>query len=541
MPYKSSRFFLLNVLQTKAPVAISLVMVNFGVSRACDACKKRRKKCDETRPACLRCVRSRYNCPGYKDDSLLLFRHYSPANKIVNPTLEKWSPNADYMLEATAVDIFLDELVVRSLDRNHSRGFLDGMHGTFAASDPKSTLMSAAKVVVLASLANRYRKESLFSMVRKQYGQLLREYVTSLSLPSESLSPEQFFTAVLLGIYELMACNISSPTRHLVHVQGLGSILQRGISSSTSTSHIGVHLPGTWLITKGAVLSRNRPVDLFPADMDTSQAHIQGAGILCPPLNHSPQRSLDQIMVGLAPLTARSEKILANPAPSRSALLELYQALVVFHDEIALWADNQPPAWQPEVVGHISQESLTPEVIPWICSGPVEKYFDLYVGTAWNSWRSMYIVWLDQLYHVSNALGQHHLIPHYVKTVDSLVAGLKASIPYHLSRNVEEYIKRVNAGVPDLQANHLSGGLLLFHHLYSIGRCTVVDASTRQYLANVLRWIGNEMGIGNATVLAECLQPDEQGPSVLQNSKISFMDALEGYYLITASMLSKSV
>ncbi|CAF3502571.1 unnamed protein product [Fusarium graminearum] len=454
MPYKSSRFFLLNVLQTKAPVAISLVMVNFGVSRACDACKKRRKKCDETRPACLRCVRSRYNCPGYKDDSLLLFRHYSPANKIVNPTLEKWSPNADYMLEATAVDIFLDELVVRSLDRNHSRGFLDGMHGTFAASDPKSTLMSAAKVVVLASLANRYRKESLFSMVRKQYGQLLREYVTSLSLPSESLSPEQFFTAVLLGIYE---------------------------------------------------------------------------------------RSLDQIMVGLAPLTARSEKILANPAPSRSALLELYQALVVFHDEIALWADNQPPAWQPEVVGHISQESLTPEVIPWICSGPVEKYFDLYVGTAWNSWRSMYIVWLDQLYHVSNALGQHHLIPHYVKTVDSLVAGLKASIPYHLSRNVEEYIKRVNAGVPDLQANHLSGGLLLFHHLYSIGRCTVVDASTRQYLANVLRWIGNEMGIGNATVLAECLQPDEQGPSVLQNSKISFMDALEGYYLITASMLSKSV
>ncbi|ESU09628.1 hypothetical protein FGSG_03578 [Fusarium graminearum PH-1] len=107
------------------------------------------------------------------------------------------------MLEATAVDIFLDELVVRSLDRNHSRGFLDGMHGTFAASDPKSTLMSAAKVVVLASLANRYRKESLFSMVRKQYGQLLREYVTSLSLPSESLSPEQFFTAVLLGIYEV--------------------------------------------------------------------------------------------------------------------------------------------------------------------------------------------------------------------------------------------------------------------------------------------------------------------------------------------------
>ena len=107
------------------------------------------------------------------------------------------------MLESTAVHIFLDELVVRTLDRSQSRGFLDGMHDTFATSAPDSMLMSAAKVAVLASLANRYRRDSLFSIVRKQYGQLLKEYVTSLSIPSESSSVEQFFTAVLLGIYEV--------------------------------------------------------------------------------------------------------------------------------------------------------------------------------------------------------------------------------------------------------------------------------------------------------------------------------------------------
>ncbi|KAG8672692.1 hypothetical protein FPOAC1_005973 [Fusarium poae] len=432
-------------------------MVNFGVSRACDTCKKRRKKCDETRPACLRCVKSRQQCPGYKDDSSLLFRHYSPRNRLITPTLERWLPNADYILEANAVDIFLDELVVRSLDQNHSRGFLDGMHGTFASSPPNSTLMSAAKVVVLASLANRYRRQSLFSMVRTQYGQLLGDYVASLSLSSESLSPEQFFTAVLLGIYELMACNISSPTRHLVHVQGLGSILQRGISSSPAASHIGVHLPGSWLISKGAVLSRDRPEDTFLTDVEISQAHTQGAGILCPPIHNNPHRSLDQIMVQLAPLTARSEKLLATPVPSRSALSDLYQALIVFRDEIAFWADNQPTAWRPELVGHVLQDSTTAGEIPWICAGPVERYFDckinriplgyldmrltrfaVFVGTAWNSWRSMYIVWLDQLYHVSKALGKHEFIPHYVGIVDSLVAGLKASIPYHLSRDVED-------------------------------------------------------------------------------------------------------
>ncbi|RGP81042.1 hypothetical protein FLONG3_831 [Fusarium longipes] len=397
------------------------------------------------------------------------------------------------------------------------------MHNTFAASSSNSTLVSAAKVVVLASLANRHQRNSLFSMVRKQYGQLLREYVTSLSSPSENLSAEQFFTAVLLGLYELMACNSASPTRFSVHVRGLSSILQRGVSSSPSTSKIGVHLPGSRLVTKGAI------------------THTQGAGILCPPLENNPRRSLDYILMQLLPLTIRSEQLLADPAPSRNALLKLYRDLNEFHDVFELWANDQPLAWRPELVGYVLQDLPSTNEIPWVSSGPVDKYSDLFVAMAWNSWRSTYIVWLDQLFHVSNKLGQHDLIPQYISKVNELVAGLKASIPYYLSRNVEEYIKYVNTGQPSLQTNHLSGGLLLFHTLYSIGRCTIVDAAIRRYLANALMWIGNEMGIGNATVLAECLQPDEQGPSVVQSSKISFMDALEGYYLITASMMSESI
>ena len=164
----------------------------------------------------------------------------------------------------------------------------------------------------------------------------------------------------------------------------------------------------------------------------------------------------------------------------------------------------------------------------------------MYVATAWNSWRSLYIVWLDQLYHVSNALGRFDLISQFITKMNNLIIGVKASIPYFLSRNVEEYVQQVNAGKHTVHSNHLSGALMLFHHMYSIGRCTIVDVETRQYLRDTLRWIGNEMGIGNAAVLADCLQPSEQGPSVMQSSKISFMDALEGYYLITASMMSES-
>lgn len=43
-------------------------MVNTGKpSGGCKLCRARRIKCDETKPACLKCLRSKRQCPGYRD------------------------------------------------------------------------------------------------------------------------------------------------------------------------------------------------------------------------------------------------------------------------------------------------------------------------------------------------------------------------------------------------------------------------------------------------------------------------------------------
>jgi len=73
--------------------------------------------------------------------------------------------------------------------------------------------------------------------------------------------------------------------------------------------------------------------------------------------------------------------------------------------------------------------------------------------------------------------------------------------------------------------------------MYALARCTIVDDTTRKYMSKTLRWIGDEMGIRHATILADGLQPDMQGPSAMQSSKMSFIDALDGHFLITASMM----
>lgn len=41
-------------------------MVNTGrPSRSCKACRARRLKCDQTKPACIKCIKAGQPCPGY--------------------------------------------------------------------------------------------------------------------------------------------------------------------------------------------------------------------------------------------------------------------------------------------------------------------------------------------------------------------------------------------------------------------------------------------------------------------------------------------
>lgn len=121
--------------------------------------------------------------------------------------------------------------------------------------------------------------------------------------------------------------------------------------------------------------------------------------------------------------------------------------------------------------------------------------------------------------------------------IHHLSAELKASIPYHLSRDLEKYVQRPDAETASNTPQRIVGGLLLLHPLYVVARCTTVAVSDREYFVRTLRWIGSEMGISQATVLSDYLQPNMQGPSAMQNSAVSFMDVLEGHFLISASMM----
>lgn len=147
-------------------------------------------------------MKSRRVCPGYGEDTLI-FRHYHPYQN--QSTLKDfgWSPTTTELLDGAALDIFLDRFVVLSSDRTQSRGFLDGFDTLLVRAAPNSTLASAAKAITLGALAKSTGRAELLETVYMRHGELLKSFNASLSQEGSSISIDNFFTAVLLGLYEV--------------------------------------------------------------------------------------------------------------------------------------------------------------------------------------------------------------------------------------------------------------------------------------------------------------------------------------------------
>ena len=83
------------------------------------------------------------------------------------------------------------------------------------------------------------------------------------------------------------------------------------------------------------------------------------------------------------------------------------------------------------------------------------------------------------------------------------------------------------------------------HPMYVLSQTSIVSAEMRRYARRTLRWIGQEMGIGEAIVLAQVYpeypRPNQQSLMREQEqSTIPFQYAAKGHVLIWAGMLVQS-
>ncbi|KAM5354515.1 hypothetical protein ACJ41O_001162 [Fusarium nematophilum] len=498
-------------------------MVNHGVSRGCETCKKRRKKassncCDDTRPACTRCLKSRRVCLGYKDESTLIFRHYEPTPRITyRSPISWWSPEvSDSQLEASALGIFTAEFVVESRDRRHSRGFLDGMQSLLGRVDAQSGLARAARALVLASVANRTGRESLREVARRQYGELLGWFGERLR--EDGVSIESLYTAVLLGFFEIIASS-EMAMQHVAHVKGVCAILRGGVVPFDLTK-------GVQFVSLGNPLVLRSPVGTQ-----------SGAGLFCVPFKDGRLQSLDSTLIKFAQIFGRAEHLLPQDSPSEEELVQLERDALALDEEFKAWGTFDHGLWTPDTVGVVRAEAAEASGCAYCYEGKVHKYFDYYVAAVWNTWRKAQLVHMDVIVRLARILSRTETIPEYEERASVLVTDMKASIPYHLSADVEEYFRLADAGAPFIPPNRPVGGLLLLHPLYAAARCTITPLADRMHFGETLRWIGEYMGIGQATLLVESLRSGVDDFEAVRAPELPFMDFSEGHVLIWAGMM----
>lgn len=126
----------------------------------------------------------------------------------------------------------------------------------------------------------------------------------------------------------------------------------------------------------------------------------------------------------------------------------------------------------------------------------------VYVTAVWNTYRMTHLMVLDiiirciKIVHADSAPTQEQ------KKADELVKYILASIPYHLSADPKDYLQAILSGSGLIKAGRPVGGLLLLHPLFVGARLSILSVETRNYMNRCLAWMGENMGIGQATLLS---------------------------------------
>lgn len=532
-------------------------MVNHGISRACLTCKTRRIKCDERKPACERCIKSRRTCLGYNDDKDVFFRDCGP-NPIIPYSLPsstcsqscprplelssnlRWTqPDLGY---SQALKTFFFDYVLVSKDPSLSRGYFDGLESLLNRTGPNSELANAIELVALASEAARSGSFD-HSSNNTRYLLALSAFQKTMDDTQKRNADEALMTAALLGLYEMITATEAYPNAHNTHLKGVSAILCTR------------NLPFDLLALAGSDL-----FELFNPLVPRRPAILGRApGLLSPyPCLESdpPTRSLDVLLIKLRPVRERASELLSDPEASRVDLRMLKREATLLNKEFSLWPLCQPKEWMPKTHGIVKE--MAPATDDSLCSmsfwpGKVDTYFDLYVAAVWNIYRKARLKLIDVILESSSRLQVSRSLydePPAIRKLKSemqeLVNELCASIPYHLISDLRASLETGRASRADTPGKAL-GGLLLMYPLYIASCMPNVPTKQRIWMRGRLHWIGNNMGIRQATMLANvrfellhCRVTDLL--TVLQNDLlVSYKSIADGHVLVFAGALLKPV
>ncbi len=128
----------------------------------------------------------------------------------------------------------------------------------------------------------------------------------------------------------------------------------------------------------------------------------------------------------------------------------------------------------------------------------------VFVAAVWNIYRKTRLLLLNIIVRSAKRLGDRYACQDEKAEVEDLASDMVASILFHISGNVETFMRNVNNDSNlSIVPGKAIGGVLLMHPLFVTANLSVVSPSVQSHMRNVLAWIGAYMGIGQATLLSK--------------------------------------
>ncbi|KAH7316806.1 hypothetical protein B0I35DRAFT_434037 [Stachybotrys elegans] len=479
-----------------------LAMVYLGPSRGCMSCKKRRKKCDETRPSCLRCIKSKRTCGGYEASSLDAFRQHdigddgaSTLKSIARkcslprnpPAPEHGYLTADALPHGITQDesnmfglrAFLYDFCILPSHDNMSRGFLSTLEVTVRQLGPKSDLARACQAVSFLCGGKMQNRKMFIDKAERFYQELLGSVAKAIDSPVLARAPEVKLMVILLGMHQMVTADEDNHANYDIHSRGLAAL---------------------WNI-------RHTPFDLLRGSVSGRFGKRVGVFSI-PGVGH--KHELDDLILDLSSLGDRFETY-----SSTEDLPRLQMDATALDDVFQRWEESRDPAFKPTLAGNVPTGEDVGAADVGLWPGRVDTYTDLYIAGVWNIFRMARLVLLSIISSISHMLDGSSLDTGKALTANRLAEEMIASIPYHLVENLPVFVGRLNTSAGLTETGKFIGGLLLIHPLYVTMNLEVVAKSQRRYLRSCLAWIGSSMPFGQAARLSRmdrierrCLESD---------------------------------
>lgn len=250
-----------------------------------------------------------------------------------------------------------------------------------------------------------------------------------------------------------------------------------------------------------------------------------------PTLNLAEQvQSLDSVLVRSRPTLNLAEQLLTSSRSlSGEEVRKFREDAMVVVEEFSRWPLGQPEEWTPKTIAfiHHSEDDLSGSIY-W--PGKVETYMDcnrhlrflclslltqcqVYVAAVWNTYRKARLLFLDSLIRCEPLILSEHNkdealpLERLHSEVRDLATDIAASVPFLLTGTSEKplQIPHMATAVAATPGKPL-GGLLLLHPLAATSMMSITPPDLRAYFKRCLAWIGDNMGIGQASLLAEVRQ-----------------------------------